>query len=119
MEDAAAAGALGTSTSSAPMQAMALRTEVMTELWGVMQELNTGRGFLYPVPVGPIFPVWGKYDIKELIETLAFLWQELRLEEKKWASGPDGKDINKGRNALCAESIAQFIDIFPASAIRS
>ena len=58
---------------------MASRTDVMTDLCGVMQELNTGRGFLYPVPVGPTDPIWGKCDDK----TLAFLQQELRLEQKK------------------------------------
>ena len=43
---------------------MASRTDVMTDLCGVMQELNTGRGFLYPVPVGPTDPIWGKWKTK-------------------------------------------------------
>ena len=35
-------------------------------------------------------------DDKEINATLAFLQQELRLEQKKWSSGPDGKDLTKG-----------------------
>ena len=43
---------------------MASRTDVMTDLCGVMQELNTGGVFLYPVPVGPTDPIWGKWTTK-------------------------------------------------------
>jgi len=81
--DAAATGAAGASSSSAPMKAVPLRTDVMAELCGVMEDLNRGRGFLYPGPVSPTDDVWERCDDKEVSATLAFLRQELRLEKKQ------------------------------------
>ena len=51
--DAATAGAAGASSSSAPMKAVLLGTDMMTELSGVMEELHLSRGFLYPGAVLP------------------------------------------------------------------
>jgi len=92
---------------------------VVWPLYYILVQNKQSIFFLYPELVHSFDPIWGKCDDQQLVKTLAFLWKELRLEKKKWTCGSDGKDVNKVRNALCADSIAQFIDIFPASAIRS
>jgi len=51
--DAATAGVAGASSLSAPMKAVPLGTDMMTELSGVMEELHLGGGFQYPGAVLP------------------------------------------------------------------